>query len=194
MKKGIPKQRIRKILNDFKSTLTQYKLTFNERAVNEMADTQHTAVILPIKKITRIPGVNSSGKIRFMLKSGQKLKGLLSLSPSGEFSHFTFGKEAAGFTQILNRFLRQKKVLLSDVVVIKAFHSGEYFLKAKIEKQPVQYFVPTGKNFVAIKEAEIIKRHNLQIKQLATAQREYVKMKKAAKSEKLNHLTKLNYL
>lgn len=195
MKQHISKQTIRKILTDFKSTLKQRKLIFGARAINEMLDTQHIAIILPTKQIKRIPSSRSSfSKIRFILKSGRTPKGVLSLNPSREFSHFSFGKGAAGFAKVLNKFLRQKKLLLPDVLVIKAFHSEEYFFRVKEKKQPVRFFVPQGKIFFETNNAEIIRLHNLQIKQLSNAQREYVKMKRVAKKEKISHLIKLKYL
>jgi hypothetical protein len=195
MKKRISKQNLRKILTDFKSVLKQRKLKFDAGTVSEIFDTQHSAIILPTKQLKRIPGAGSSfSKIRFILKSGRSPKGVLSLSTSRAFSHFSFGHEASGFGKTFNRFLRQQKILLPDVLIIKAFHSGEYFFKVKVKKQPIQFFAPEGKTFVAISEAKIISRHNLQIKQLAAAQREYTELKKVAKIEKYIHLIKLNYL
>jgi hypothetical protein len=195
MKKRISKNIIRRILTDCKVILKQRKILINAAALNEISETQHTAIILPTKRIKRIPSSNSSlNKIRFILKSGRTPNVILSLNLSKEFSHFTFGKGTTSFVKVLNTFIRQKKLMISDVLVIKAFHSEEYFFQVNEKKQPVKFFVAKGKTFAEIDEVEIIRLHNLNIKQLSNAQRDYEKMKRVAKKEKINHLIKLNYI
>lgn len=195
MKQSITWQKFRNVLDDFKFVLREHSFTFRAAVVRKVFDSRHTAIILPTQFIKRIPASHSRfAKIRFVLKSGNQDKGLLSFNASGEFSHFTFGPEATRFIETFERFLSARKLSVSDVVVIKAFHSGKYYFRVKALRKPAEFFEPNGEAFTPITEKKILEDHAINIKLLAGAQEDYTKLKQAAKKEKINRLIQLKYL